>query len=170
MPVWKSTIWALCGVRRTAISRDLGLDYSIGSVHFIPTQNGTLVDIDGNFERFSDNMQRNFNGDIRYVVDTYFRQSLEMIEAGGFDILGHFDKVAHNASLWQPGIEDEPWYAEWINRMFESISESGLIVEVNTKSYVRHGRLFPSMRHLPRLLASGATILVISSRQLYAET
>ena len=79
--------------------------------------------------------------------------------------------------------------------MFEAISESGLIVEVNTKSYVRHGRLFPSMRHLPRLLASGATILVnsdahdtrlinasreyvfglldgisISSRQLYVET
>ena len=77
MPVWKSTIWALCGGPSHSYFRDLGLDYSIGSVHFIPTQNGTLVDIDGNFERFSDNMQRNFNGDIRYVVDTYFRQSLE---------------------------------------------------------------------------------------------
>lgn len=142
--------------------RELGLDYSIGSVHFIPSQDGALIDIDGKFERFHANMEQHFHGDIRYVVDTFFTHSLDMIAAGGFDILGHFDKIAQNASLWQPGIEDEPWYQAWIDRMFDSIAASDLIVEVNTKSHRLHGRLFPAMRHLRRLVESGATILVNS--------
>ncbi len=140
----------------------LGLDYSIGSVHFIPDREGTLIDIDGNFERFCSNMKDYFHRDIRYVVETYFRHSLAMIEAGGFDILGHFDKVSQNASLWQPGIENEAWYERWIDLMFEAIKSSGVIVEINTKSNQVHGRLFPAMRHIPRLVESGAVILVNS--------
>ena len=43
----------------------LGLDYKIGSVHFIPNQQGEYVDIDGNFESFKNKMQQYFNNDIR---------------------------------------------------------------------------------------------------------
>lgn len=142
--------------------RGLGLDYAIGSVHFIPSPEGTLIDIDGSYERFAENMHDHFGDDIRYVADTFFSHTLDMIEAGGFDILGHFDKVSRNAAQWQPDIEDEPWYARWIDRVLEAISASGMVVEVNTKSYSNLGRIFPALRYLPRLLATGATILVNS--------
>ena len=34
----------------------------------------------------------------------------EMLEKGGFDIVGHFDKVGQNASYFHPGIEDSSFY------------------------------------------------------------
>lgn len=142
--------------------RDLGLDYAIGSVHFIPAKDGTLVDIDGSFERFRANMSKYFDNDIRYVVDTYFSRSLDMLAAGGFDVIGHFDKVAQNASCWQADIEEQHWYADWIDRMLNAIVSSGIIVEINTKSYARFNRLFPALRHLPRIIEAGIPLIVNS--------
>ncbi len=140
----------------------LGLDYIIGSVHFIPTQDGRLIDIDGNTERFSENMRLHFHNDIRYVVETFFRQSIRMVESGGFDIIGHFDKIKHNAGQYHPGVEREPWYEEGVNQLIEAIIDSGVIVEINTKAWRDHQQLFPAQRHWKRLMEAGVTIVVNS--------
>lgn len=140
----------------------LPLDYSIGSVHFIPAQDGTYVDIDGSFENFKRKMERHFGGDIEYVVDTFYSQSLAMVRAGGFDILGHFDKVGHNASDFCPGIEDSDFYRKAVERLVDLIEERHLTIELNTKAYCGHGRFFPGSRYLPRLVESGVTIVVNS--------
>ena len=50
--------------------QSLPLDYRIGSVHFIPDQDGQYVDIDGNYESFKVKMEKHFRNDIRYVVET----------------------------------------------------------------------------------------------------
>lgn len=142
--------------------RNLPLDYSIGSVHFIPSQDGEYIDIDGKAERFKQRMTENFRGDIEYVVDTFFRQSLDMVKAGGFDILGHFDKVGHNASEYAPGIADSEFYRGCIEPLLDYICEHRLTIELNTKARAEHGFFFPSERYLPRLMESGVTILVNS--------
>ena len=36
-----------------------------------------------------------------------------MVELGGFDIVGHADKMHYNASCYRPGLLDEPWYDAW---------------------------------------------------------
>ena len=90
--------------------QNLPLEYRLSSVHFVPTQNGDLIDCDGSAERFKENLKNRYHGDLRYVVEKYFEQVLRMIERGGFDILGHFDKIAANASSVQPDIEEEGWY------------------------------------------------------------
>lgn len=142
--------------------RGLGLDYCIGSVHFIPSQSGEPVDIDGHFDAFKRKMRDFFRGDIDYVVDTYFAQSRAMIEAGGFDILGHFDKVGQNASYFAPGIEGGSHYISCVNTLVDMITDRGLTIELNTKARVEHGRFFPSDNLLPRLAKAGVTILVNS--------
>lgn len=142
--------------------RGLPLDYSIGSVHFIPTQSGEPVDIDGRFDSFRRKMADRFRGDIDYVVDTFFSHSLDMIDAGGFDILGHFDKIGLNASYYAPGIEDGQHYKSMIAKLIETIIEHRLTIELNTKSFREHGRFFPGERYLPELAKSGITILVNS--------
>lgn len=142
--------------------RNLPLDYRIGSVHFIPNQEGVLIDIDGRYERFKQNMADKFHGDIRYVVDTFFNQSVDMVEAGGFDIIGHFDKIKHNAGLYHPGLEQEPWYAAHVERLIDAISSHNVIVEVNTKAWREHQQLFPSQKLWGRLLACGVPIIVNS--------
>lgn len=142
--------------------RTLPLDYSIGSVHFIPSQSGEPVDIDGHFDNFKRRMSEHFRGDIDYVVDTFFAQSRAMIEAGGFDILGHFDKVGQNASLYAPGIEDSEHYSTLVQSLIDQIIEKDLTIELNTKAYAEHGRFFPGLRYLPQLVKAGITIVVNS--------
>lgn len=137
-------------------------DFSIGSVHFIPNREGELIDIDGRFERFKERMQTNFNNDIRYVVRTFYDQSHAMLDAGGFDILGHFDKISQNASYYKPGIEDEEWYKRLLNDYIDHVIASGVIVEINTKAREQHGRFFPHESHWERLLDAGVDFAVNS--------
>ena len=148
--------------------RNLALDYRIGSVHFIPAQSGILIDIDGSAERFCNSMERYFRKDIRYVVERYFAQSISMVEAGGFDIIGHFDKVGQNASRYSPGIEEEAWYEALCDDLISHISDAGVIVELNTKAYRDNKRFFPNERNLQKVLAKGIPVVVNSDAHVPA--
>lgn len=140
----------------------LPLDFVIGSVHFIPTPEGEMVDIDGHFDNFRRRMTKYFRNDIEYVVDAFYRQSEAMIAAGGFDILGHFDKVGQNASYYAPGIEDGSHYRQCVESLIGMIIDRRCVIELNTKAREQHGRFFPGERYLPVLADAGITILVNS--------
>ncbi|MDE5975830.1 MAG: PHP domain-containing protein, partial [Muribaculaceae bacterium] len=86
------------------------LDYRLGSVHFVPNQEGVLLDCDGRFERFARYLKEGYGDDLRYVVEKYFEQVLMMLERGGFELLGHFDKIAANAAQAHPEIENQGCY------------------------------------------------------------
>lgn len=143
--------------------RNLPLDYRISSIHFIPSLvTGEPVDVDGSPTRFIERMASCFDGDIRYVVDTFFDHTEAMINAGGFDIIGHFDKIGLNASAYSPGIENEKWYDMRVSRIIDMLRESDLIVEINTKAYESTGRFFPHQRYWQQLADAGCTLMVNS--------
>ena len=142
--------------------QSLPLDYRIGSVHFIPNQHGEPVDVDGSFENFKRKMNDLFNRDIDYVVETFFRQSLAMISAGGFDILGHFDKIGQNSGYYAEGIEVGSHFKGLVDEVIKEIISRKLTIELNTKARTQHGRFFPHERYLPKLVNSGVEILVNS--------
>lgn len=154
------------------ISRDFGphidwfqncpLDYRIGSVHFVPNQEGVWLDCDGRFERFAEYLRHGFEGDLRYVVEKYFEQVLTMLELGGFEVLGHFDKIIGNAALADPTLEDQGWYEALVDDVVRLAAESGVIVEINTKALLDKKRLFPADRWWSKLLAAGTPISVNS--------
>lgn len=146
----------------------LPLDYRIGSIHFIPDQRGTLIDIDGSFERFEKNMSTHFNNDLQYVVETFFDQTEKMIEAGGFEILGHFDKIAHNGATLDPALEDKEWYERRINSLINLIRDRDLTIEINTKAYHDKHRFYPSHRYWKRVLNAGIPIVVNSDAHVPA--
>lgn len=139
----------------------LPLDYSIGSVHFIPSAEG-MIDVDGRFETFKKKMERYFDNDIRGVVESFYAQTNDMISAGGFDIIGHFDKIGHNAAHFSPGIEEEKWYEALVQNTIDNIIASGVTVEINTKALADHHRFFPSQKYWKRLVDAGVTIVVNS--------
>lgn len=143
---------------------NLPLDYRIGSVHFIPSfdDREVYVDIDGHFDAFDAKMRQYFHDDIEAVVRSFYRQSNEMIEAGGFDIIGHFDKIGHNAGHFRTGIEEEPWYIALVEDIFDAIMDNHLIVEVNTKALSGHRRTFPNARFYELLRRYDAPVLVNS--------
>lgn len=140
----------------------LPLDYRIGSVHFVPNQRGELIDMDGHYTRFAERLASHFNGDLRYVVETYFDQTMNMIEAGGFEMIGHFDKIANNASHVQADIEDEPWYADRIEQIISAIAERGITAEINTKQWLEYRRFSPDARYFARLKEAGIPLVVNS--------
>ena len=107
-------------------------------------------------------MELYFNNDIKSVVECFYNETISMIEAGGFDIIGHFDKIGHNAGHFQEGIENEDWYNSLVMRTFEAIMDHHLIIEVNTKAYTEHNRFFPNIRYFEMLKKSGATLLINS--------
>lgn len=142
--------------------RALPLDYCIGSIHFVPTRQGEYVDIDGRFDNFKWKMQEFFDNDIRWVVEQYFAQTHAMIDAGGFNIIGHFDKVGHNASHFRQGIEEEAWFGALVDEVIDHIAASGIIAEVNTKALADHHRTFPGQRLWHKVKKAGIPLIVNS--------
>ena len=148
--------------------QNLPLDYRLGSVHFVPTQGRIWLDCDGNHERFDRYLQNDYKGDLRYVVEKYFEQVLTMIERGGFDILGHFDKIAGNAAISDPELEDNNWYEALIDDVISHAQSAGVFVEINTKSLFDKERFFPAQRWWQKLIDAKIP-LVVNSDAHYPE-
>lgn len=146
------------------MTADIPLDYRIGSVHFIPSFDNPdeYVDIDGRFEKFKVKMRTYFHDDIEAVVKSFYKQSLEMIETGGFEIVGHFDKIGYNASQFCESIDEQPWYDHLAINLFEAIMDYGYIVEINTKAWLQHNRFYPNLKYFAMLNKYNAPIIVNS--------
>ncbi len=140
--------------------RNLPLDYRIGSVHFVRTRDGRPVDCDGPAERFLKYLDSEYLGDLRYVTETYFAMQMEMLESGGFDIIGHLDKIGDNGSAADPTLEDQDWYAELVEKVIAKAVEKGVTIEINTKKFPSSGRFFPSERWWPLLKKYNAKLIL----------
>ncbi|MDE6740840.1 MAG: histidinol-phosphatase HisJ family protein [Muribaculaceae bacterium] len=152
----------------TDFFRNLPLDYRIGSVHFVRTQDGRPVDVDGPVERFLKYLDMDYDNDLRYVAETYFTMELEMLEKGGFDIIGHLDKIGDNGSHAQADLEDQSWYAEQVEKVIAKSVEKDVIIEINTKKYDTGHRFFPAEKWWPLLKKYGAR-LILSTDAHYPE-
>lgn len=126
--------------------QELSLDYRIGSVHFLKVGN-EYVDIDTDPERFKETVFHYFDGDIRKLVEMYFETMMQMIDTGGFDFVGHADKVSMNASSFLPGITQKVWYKKRMREYFEFIAQKGCMIEINTKAWNSNRLFFPNREH-----------------------
>ena len=144
--------------------RSIGLDYCIGSVHFLPAKSdpSRFIDVDGRPERFVQYMHEYFDDDIEYVVEEFYRRSSAMVRAGGFDILGHLDKIGANASHYLPGIERRRWYRDCLDALVDDVIASGVCVEINTNSLRQTGRIFPAESVVARLYRARVPLAVNS--------
>ena len=107
-------------------------------------------------------VDRHFRGDVERVVRLYYERSRRMVELGGFDIVGHADKVHYNASCCRPGILDEPWYDRLVCDYFAEIARRGYQMEINTKAYEELGVFYPDVRYFPLLRELGVRVQVNS--------
>ncbi len=140
----------------------LPLDYRIGSVHMLYDGQGEVVDIDVPPATFKKIVKKKFCGDLELVIRLYYHRLKRMLELGGFDIVGHADKIHYNASCYHPGLMDELWYDVLVREYFAEIVRRGYQIEINTKSYLDTSFLFPDDRYLPFLHELGAKVQVNS--------
>lgn len=146
--------------------QELPLDYRIGSIHFLPVatplSEENMVCIDGPFKDYALSVERYFEGDIRLLVKRYFESTQRMIEAGGIDIVGHMDKIYMNGQKYADFSFDEDWFRKPFEDCLALIKEKELMVEVNTKNWVKKKELYPRLESLPYLQAMGIPVMVNS--------
>lgn len=141
---------------------ELPLDYRIGSVHMLYNAQGEVLDIDCGQERFKEIVDQHFDCDIREIVTQYYTKLMRMVELGGFDIVGHADKIHYNASCYHPGLLDESWYNDIMEKYFSAIASKGYMVEINTKAFEQYGTFYPNQRYFGLLKRFNIPVLVNS--------
>jgi histidinol-phosphatase (PHP family) len=127
--------------------QDLPLDFRISSVHFMPWKAPLLEEnmtcIDGSTDEFLIAVEERYQGSIRSAVQSFYHSSMRMVELGGFDIVGHMDKIYMNAGRHADFDIKADWYHKLVETFIDLIAEKELIVEINTKNYLRKQQTFP---------------------------
>ena len=73
------------------------------------------------------------------MVTRYFVAAMRMVEAGGFDFVGHADKISYNAGICQPDLFRQGWFTDMLKEYFTLIAERGIMMEINTKAFYVKG-------------------------------
>ena len=97
---YKGKIDIYCGLEFDFYSNTelVGLDYLIGSVHYLDF-NGEIVSFDGGLKGTLDYVNKYFGGDGIAFAKKYFETVTRLPEKGKFDIIGHFDLLTKNNDL-----------------------------------------------------------------------
>lgn len=117
-------------------------DFLISSVHYgghLPS--GEVWFIDGPRDYFEDGFKQIYNNDVKKYAQAFFKHSHEMLSIGGFDIVGHLDKLYQHGHRYFS--VDEKWYRNLVIELCEACRDRDKIVEINTKSFTRLGFFYP---------------------------
>lgn len=142
-----------CSNAKSNFFNDLKLDYAIGSIHYLDRlADGNYWTIDGPLDEFDRGLHELFDGDIRRATKRFYEISKLMIEVGGFDILGHCDKITMHGSKYSDFDLKSTWYKNLFGEMLELTKRKGLILEINTKSLTERGMTFPDKHFFNQIL------------------
>jgi len=139
------------------------LDFSIGSVHYITAPGEAFFTVDEPEEQFASKVRKwAADGDYRRIWKRYWQYMAEMIEHGGFDIIGHFDLVKKNNADGRWFDEQDPAYIDAAFQAVDLAAEKGLVAEINTGGVARgkHHEPYPSARILKRMYDKGLRITI----------
>ena len=157
--------------------RELGLDYTIGSVHFVIPPRGEPFTVDDSYENVCRGIIEGYGGDPMGMVEAYYSSLAAMIRAGGFDLLGHPDLVKKNNS--DPRIsgekaaglktcgntlfsEDGKRYREMTASIAALMAGTGVPAEVNTGG-INRGKIkdcYPSRDFLKLFHERGVPMVI----------
>jgi histidinol-phosphatase (PHP family) len=162
--------------------QELGLDYIIGSVHYVIPPGGAPFTVDGDLEEIERGIEEGCGGDPAALVNCYWDAEEAMIRAGGFDLLGHIDLIKKNNRFREARLpsgarlsgerppayrwfsEESPDYRARIAETARLLGERGVPAEINTGGMNRSGlpEPYPGLPCL-RLLREQGVPLVINA-------
>ncbi|MGB4577540.1 MAG: histidinol-phosphatase [Paludibacter sp.] len=152
-----------CSDIRNEFFRDKKLDYTIGSIHYLDKiRDNEYWTIDGGFREFDQGLNLLFGGDIRLAAKRFFEISTFMIEKGGFDIVGHFDKITYHGLKYAGFNPADKWFVDLVIDTLQLIKNKGLLLEINTKSLTEHGITYPNQLFYPIIREMGIPVMVNS--------
>lgn len=107
-----------------------GLDYTIGSVHLVDLGFGPFA-VDDEAARFDERVRADAGGDARRVWKAYYRELCGLVEAGGFDILGHHDLIMKNNQGGRWFDDGDPEYRAAALEPVRLLAGKGIAAEIN---------------------------------------
>ena len=122
---------------------DLGLDFIIGSVHFVIPPRGNPFTVDGPAEELEQGLREGFGGDREALVNAYWDSVAAMIRCGGFEVLGHPDLIKKNNTGRSLFDESAASYLLRCAEIAALASQYGITVEINTGGLSRRKTLEP---------------------------
>ncbi len=152
------------GVNHPDIS-SLGLDYTIGSVHYVERfEDGTRFEIDYTHSYFDKGLEEIFHGDIKKCVQRYQELTRQMLTETKPDILGHVDKIKMHNKAKPHFNEAESWYRDAMMETLELAARTGIIMEVNTRGMYKKlsHEPYPSAWILKEAHALGIPVMINS--------
>ena len=151
---------------RDALFRDAGLDYSIGSVHYVDLPGSGRFAVDYAEDAVEARLAA-FEGDDpgAALYGEYYRMLGQLIVDGGFEILGHFDLVKKNNAAVAGGKgrwfdESSPGYLDSAFALARLLRDTDIVVEINVGGMSR-GKVkspYPSLPILRELRAQRVRI------------
>lgn len=117
-------------------------DFLIGSVHFIYQKDGIFA-VDDSPEKLFDALKKYYKNDEKKLVGEYFAAEREMIEKGGFAILGHADLIRKFNEKFPFFDENAEWYRRELKTLAGVIDSFGVTVEINTGAISRGWKTNP---------------------------
>jgi len=123
------------------------LDFLIGSVHFVNYFNENKGwAIDESEEDFIRGLDEIYDGNIKKVVEDYYKLIREMLRLENPDIVAHLDLIKMNNKDEKYFSEEESWYRQAVLETLKAVAKSSSILEVNTGGIARGkiDSLYPS--------------------------
>lgn len=140
----------------------LGLDYRMGSVHYVCLDGAEPFTVDEGPDEFAAHVRA--VGEARRVWQEYYRNLSALIAAGGFDILGHFDLVRRNNVDQRYFDEESRDYLDAALGAAALLEGKDIVVEINLGGVLR-GKVatpYPSVAVLRELRARRVPITFCS--------
>jgi histidinol-phosphatase (PHP family) len=178
---WQGRLEVFCGVEADFIPgicgpadrffRELGLDFIIGSVHYVVPPADRPFTVDGPPEETDAGVALGCGGDGAVYAACYWGSVKAMIRAGGFDIVGHFDLIKKNNTGEKYFSAQSAWYREMVQEASALLAGSGLVAEVNTGGLSRGAisELYPSEDILKTWSSLGVPVLINSDAHRSAD-
>jgi len=147
--VWKDKVQVYAGLEIDYISglqapsdprwKSLGLDYRIGSAHNSVSldANPEYACVDGPIDGVMRLLDSCHGGSWEDMSGEYYHRVAELIQLGGFDILGHLDLIKKHNRGDVYFRESDPWYRRQVLEVLDVLSGKGIIMEVNSGAISR---------------------------------
>ena len=143
-----------------------GLDYLIGSVHYLYDKTGKKYYCVDDYEDFAVERMRDgmAGGDIKKLVDIYYDTVADMVLRYKPDILGHIDLIVKRNEISKFLSNTSAWYLDAAARAVAAVKKAGCILEMNTGAVNRGFTTYPypEMGILKQVFAAGIPVTISS--------
>ncbi len=121
-----------------AYFKSFGLDYTIGSVHYLKTfPNGRAFNVDKSKDEFINGLKQIFGNDIKKLSETYYSYVIEMVKNDPPDIIAHLTLIEKFNKQLKIIDTSAQWYRQLVFETLKVISQSDCILEINARSWYK---------------------------------